>query len=130
MTYDEVMPEPQHRVEVELPRDLADQVSVIARRRGHVLSALLIGWAERAAVAAKHGRANLPRARSLSKGTDYTRVRWTQSAPEIAEWRRQIRSAGSSLRVVIHAAAIAYVEADGDRLAMPPFWRIAATDGQ
>ncbi len=79
-----------------------------------------MGWAKDAALAATLGKGDhLPSIRSVAITEDSTRLRWTQSAEEIKDWTRRIRRSGSSLRAVIHADLQAYVDADGDLLAMP-----------
>jgi len=108
------MPDRKHQVQIMLPRDLVKRVNAIAERRGHVRSQLFHGWAYAAALAATDGRADLlPPVRAWPLGDDPVQVGWSQAAVESKEWTKRIRTAGSSLRGVIHAASNAYIEADG-----------------
>src|SRR5882757_10082554 len=131
VTYDGRMPDRKHQVQIMLPRDLVKRVNAIAERRGHVRSQLFHGWAYAAALAATDGRADLlPPVRAWPLGDDPVQVGWSQAAVESKEWTKRIRTAGSSLRGVIHAASNAYIEADGDLLEMPGLFQPVPGGGQ
>jgi hypothetical protein len=128
-TYPDAMPPQQRRTlrrqSVDLPADLAESLTALAKEAGTNRSTLLYGWFVLGARLAAEGNGNLlPRAVRERHAAPVRRVHvyWPQADDEHARCAAQIRGAGSSPTAVLRAAGYAYVAAGGDPLAMewPP----------
>lgn len=114
----------QHRAEASLPAPVHADLVRVARARGVTIGELCYAWTCDAARLADQGLGHLlppvPTTRAARGAVGgYKQVKWLQSEPQAERWRALIEAAGSSVPVVLAAAAQAYAEADGDPLTMP-----------
>jgi hypothetical protein len=114
------------RPAVDLPRATANLVKELAEARGTTASALYYHWVLEAAQIARAGMGHLlpqqRRARRNSLGNDVITIHWAQGPEEYAACKALIDAAGSSVPTVLRRAGQAYVNAEGDAVAMswPP----------
>jgi hypothetical protein len=100
---------------VKVPADVARQVSEIATRRRHTVSALVWRAVLAAAELADHGLGErLPRAGTQPRGgVGAWTLRWVQDDDEYEAAVALIEDAGSTVNDVIRAWARGYIATDG-----------------